>query len=300
MTRHPVPVILDTDIGTDIDDTWALGYMLKCPELDVRLVTTVHGDTRYRAKIAGKVLEIAGRGDIPVGIGEPGDDRWGPQAAWVYDYDLDAYPGGVMTDGVQAIIDTIMAAGEPVTVIGIGPLTSVAAALRREPRIAGRARFVGMTGSVRTGYGGQPGAVPEYNVVVDPGACDQVLAAPWGVTITPLDTCGTVILDGDRYRKVRESSDPVAMAVMENYDTWSIGRRNVNVEQASSVLFDTVAIHLAHDTRFLHLERLGLRATVDGYTIHDGSRKPVACATKWTDREAFTDMLANRLAGSPC
>ena len=45
-------VVLDTDIGADIDDTWALALLLCCPELDLRLVTTVTGDTTYRARIA--------------------------------------------------------------------------------------------------------------------------------------------------------------------------------------------------------------------------------------------------------
>jgi len=40
-----IPVILDTDIGIDIDDTWALGLLLKCPELDVKLITTTSEDS---------------------------------------------------------------------------------------------------------------------------------------------------------------------------------------------------------------------------------------------------------------
>ena len=66
-----IPVILDTDIGTDIDDTWALAFLLKCPELDVKLITTASGDTFERAKIVAKILEIAGRTDIPIGLGLP-------------------------------------------------------------------------------------------------------------------------------------------------------------------------------------------------------------------------------------
>jgi len=60
------PVILDTDIGGDIDDTWALAMMLKSPELDVKLVVTATGDTTYRAKIVARMLEIGGRTDVPV------------------------------------------------------------------------------------------------------------------------------------------------------------------------------------------------------------------------------------------
>src|SRR5471032_1730280 len=64
------PVILVTDIGTDIDDTWALALALRSPELDVKLVLTDPADTRYRALVAAKFLEESGRSDVPVGIGD--------------------------------------------------------------------------------------------------------------------------------------------------------------------------------------------------------------------------------------
>ncbi|NMC03999.1 MAG: hypothetical protein GYA24_02245 [Candidatus Lokiarchaeota archaeon] len=190
--------ILDTDIGTDIDDTWALGLVLKSPELDLKLVTTATFDTAYRAKIVARMLEIAGRTDVPIGIGPSSSDKAGPQNPWVLDYDLQSYPGKVHHDGVSALVDAIMSSSEPVTVITIGPLTNIAAALKREPRIAARARIVAMLGSVRIGYGGKKGPTPEYNVVQDVPACQAVLAAPWDIVLTPLDTCGTVVLDGQR------------------------------------------------------------------------------------------------------
>jgi inosine-uridine nucleoside N-ribohydrolase len=65
-----VPVILDTDIGSDIDDAWALAMMLRSPELDVKLVTSCTSDTTARARIIAKMLALAGR-DVPVGIGVP-------------------------------------------------------------------------------------------------------------------------------------------------------------------------------------------------------------------------------------
>ncbi|HAL43210.1 MAG TPA: nucleoside hydrolase, partial [Gammaproteobacteria bacterium] len=46
-----IPVILDTDIGFDVDDVWALAFLLRCPELDVRLITTCTGDVAYRAAL---------------------------------------------------------------------------------------------------------------------------------------------------------------------------------------------------------------------------------------------------------
>ena len=60
-----IPVVLDTDIGTDIDDTWALALLLNSPELQLRAVVTSHGDARYRALLAVKFLESVGRIPAP-------------------------------------------------------------------------------------------------------------------------------------------------------------------------------------------------------------------------------------------
>lgn len=65
----PIPVILDTDIGLDVDDVWALAFLLQCPELEIRLITTCTGVTTYRAALVAKILEVAGRTDIPVVLG---------------------------------------------------------------------------------------------------------------------------------------------------------------------------------------------------------------------------------------
>ncbi|MEM3149089.1 MAG: nucleoside hydrolase, partial [Candidatus Jordarchaeales archaeon] len=66
-------VLIDTDVGLDVDDAYALAFAARSPELAVEGVTTVYGDTLLRAKIACKVLRLAGRGDIPVvaGLGKP-------------------------------------------------------------------------------------------------------------------------------------------------------------------------------------------------------------------------------------
>src|SRR6185369_15222748 len=69
-------VILDTDIGDDIDDAWALAFILSHPQFDPVGITVTHGDTAGRARIACKMLHVAGRGDIPVAVGRStGKDR---------------------------------------------------------------------------------------------------------------------------------------------------------------------------------------------------------------------------------
>jgi inosine-uridine nucleoside N-ribohydrolase len=299
-----IPVILDTDIGSDIDDTWALAVLLKSPELDVKLVVSDTGNTTYRAKLAAKMLEAAGRTDVPVGVGIRQSDRLGRQREWVEDYDFSSYAGTVYGDGVKALIDTIMNAPQPMTLICIGPVPNIAAALEREPKIADHARFVGMHGCFRkspVGYDGKSGGVvAEYNVYADPKALQRVFAAPWSITVTPLDTCGFARLKGEKYQAMRTCRDPVVQALMENYKVWLQSRGGgwrEQLESQSTILFDTVAIYLAFSEELLVMKRLGVRVTDDGYTVVDNDAREVNCAMEWRNLLAFEKFLVERLTG---
>ena len=194
-----LPVIIDTDVGTDVDDMWALAFALRCPELDIRLITTCTGDVEYRAALVAKLLEVAGRTDIPIGLGLPLDSAPEPQKAWIEDYQLNLYPGVVIEDGVGAICDTVNQSENPVTIIAIGPLPNIAAALQRAPSIIENSKFIGMHGSLRIGYLGAPKPMKEYNVKQHALSCKSVFEASWEKEITPLDTCGNIILTGDTF-----------------------------------------------------------------------------------------------------
>lgn len=294
-----IPVIFDTDIGDDIDDTWALGFLLRCPELDVKLVVGDNGKPEYRAKLLAKFLETAGRADIPVGLGmatpQQDADR---QHEWVKDYDLTKYPGKVRADGVQAIIDTIMESAQPVTVIAVGPVQNIAEALKREPRIAQRARFVGMHGSVRVGYNNDPKISPEYNVKVAPPACRAVFTAPWDITITPVDTCDKLNLQDAKYQRVFTSADPIAKATIENYRLWATAGQQGLPEVfplRSTTLFDVVAVYLAFSDEWCGMETIGIRVTDDGLTVEDSSAKQMKVALTWKNLPALEDQLVERL-----
>jgi inosine-uridine nucleoside N-ribohydrolase len=298
----PISVILDTDIGDDIDDTWALALLLKSPELDLKLVVGDYGEAQYRARLLAKLLDRAGRSDVPVGVGLDIDPRGaGRQSAWIKDYDLKSYPGKVFTNGVQAIIDMIMNSPQPVTLICIGPVPNIAEALKREPRIAQHARFVGMDGSVRLGYGtAKPCA--EWNVKADPKALQAVFAASWDITITPLDTCGLVILAGDKYGRVRDATDRNIADLIANYRVWVANQPTLAADMAdhhSTTLFDTVAIYLAIRPDQCVMEKLNLCVTDDGFTVIDPQARPVNVAVQWKDLDAYEDFLVERLAGKP-
>ena len=300
-----IPVIIDTDVGTDVDDMWALAFALRCPELDIRLITTCTGNVEYRAALVAKLLEVAGRTDIPIGLGLSLDAAPEPQKAWIEDYQLNLYPGVVIKDGVGAICDTVNQSENPVTLIAIGPLPNIAAALQRAPSIIENSKFIGMHGSLRIGYLGAPKPMKEYNVKQHALSCKSVFEAGWEKEITPLDTCGNIILTGDNFQRVRNSADDLVRAVIENHLIWYeavasspvVGPfiKKMDPQVQSSILYDCVAIYMAFSNDGLVYEKLPITITEDGKTLIDDDGSVVNCATSWSDIEAFYSFLSARL-----
>ena len=296
-----IPVVLDTDIGTDIDDTWALVMLLRSPELDPRLVLTATGDTTYRARVACKLLETAGRTDVPVGVGVPSEAGAEYQAPWVDGYRLESYPGSVHEDGVGALIETVRSSVDLVTIIAIGPATNLRRAIEIAPDVAAKCRIVGMYGSIDRGYG--PGSAPvrESNVRNDVEALRAVFAAGWDdVLITPLDTCDDAVLRGERFSRIRDADDELLRALMENYREWSklVPWTNVTfTEERSSTLFDTVAVYLAISEDRFDVESMRISVTGDGRTVRDETGFPIRVAIRWTNLEGYLDHLTERLLG---
>lgn len=306
-----MPVIFDTDICDDIDDTWALALLVQSPEFDIKLITTGVGNTESKARTVAKFLQTVGRMDIPIGIGVQQHKGSHRQDGWAKDYNLSSYPGRIYKDGVQALIDTIMKSPGPIKVIATGPLPNIAAALEREPKIAEKAEFVGMHGSIRRGYGGRAEPDAEYNVKSFVKEAQKVFTARWNMTITPLDTCGIVQLKYRKFQKVLKRDNPLTKALMENYRVWY--RQGVlnehkdwtdeqinksvdeKVNSSSTTLFDTVAIYLAMSRELVRMEKLGIKVTDDGFTRIDDKAKVINCATEWKDLSAFEDFLVDRL-----
>lgn len=300
----PAPTVLSTDIGGDIDDTWALASILRAPELDLKMVLTETGEARYRGMVTGKVLEVAGRTDVAVALGKDFGvmtDEHRHQGPWVEDYDLSQYPGPVHADGIQAFIDLVRASDVPVKVIAIGPPPSLAEALVRAPDIAGNCEFYGMYGSFDKGYGGSPQISAETNVRVYPDAFRTVIAASWrSAVITPLDTCGLVALDGENYRRIWcAMDDPLLRAVIENYVIWAPRVPWMDCDffaTSTSTLFDDVAVYMAYDGALLNYETIRFSVTDDGYTLRDPKGPYQArVAISWKDLQAFENHLTHRL-----
>jgi len=298
MSNTKIPVILDTDIGFDIDDTWALGLLLKCPELDVKLITTVSHDTRIKAKLVAKFLECANRADIPIGIGPQRNSNKGLLYNWVKDYDLSNYSGIIYENGIKALCSTIEESYDPITLIAIGPLGNIAETIEFNSKITENTRFIGMQGSIFIGYKGNPSPTAEYNVYSNIIACRKVFQAPWEKTITPLDTCGNIVLSGENYQQILKCNNPVVNAIKECFELWAekIGLKSlISKEQKTSILFDTVAVYLAFSEELLNIEDLKLEVTETGFTKISKSGNNIRCATSWKDLQTFKNLIVNRL-----
>lgn len=298
MAITTTPVIIDTDIGIDIDDTWALGYVLKCPELEVKLITSTNHNTELKAKIIAKFLENVGRADIPIGVGIDKKGPKGPFRKWVGNYNLSEYAGEIYEDGISAMISMITESSQKVSIIGLGPLTNIAQALKEDSSLVNNSRFIGMQGGIRTFYEDLPNLKTEYNIVQDITAARMVFGSDWEKAITPLDTCGLVRLSGAHFEEISESSDRICLEVMEHTKIWAEKRgvyEKMLEEKSTSTLYDTVAIYLAYSEAFLIMEELSILITDDGQTVETKDGNTLRCAISWKNLNDFYQHLTERL-----
>ncbi|WP_228395489.1 nucleoside hydrolase, partial [Modestobacter roseus] len=198
------PLVIDTDPG--IDDALALLLALASPEVDLRLVTTVHGnvDLAQATENALRVLHLAGRSDVPVAAGAraplvvPVPRRAGHVhgAAGLGGVELPPSPAAVdPRPAVVALAELLTTSEQPVTVAAIGPLTNMALLLAVYPDAAARiGRLVLMGGSAARG--GNVTAAAEFNVWADPEAAAVVLGAGLPTVLVGLDvTLPTVLTE---------------------------------------------------------------------------------------------------------
>ena len=153
-----------------------------------------------------------------------------------------------------------------------------------------------MQGSIYRGYNSQEGITAEYNVAKDIPAAQKVLSAKWhSITITPLDTCGLIRLQSNRYQAVKKSQNPITAAVIENYRKWN--KPGKNFERESTVLFDTVAIYLALSEEYLVMKEMKIKIGNDGKMREDKSGRSMNVAIDWENQNAFLDFLVARYTG---
>lgn len=244
-------IIIDTDPG--VDDAMAIFFALQSPELDVIGLTTIFGNvhTDLATTNALRLLEIAGRPDIPVakGADNPLAGPFEGPVPFVHGDDGQGNinlppPAGRPIDQTAAafIIERVMSQPGEVTLVPIGPLTNIGLALRLEPRIAENVREVVLMGGNAIGPGNATPAA-EANIHNDPEAADIVFAAPWQVTMVGLDVTHTVNMTGADIEAYRQIGTPMAEHVYRilphyrRYFESTYGTDGIYVHDSSAIAY---------------------------------------------------------------
>lgn len=298
----PERIILDTDIGTDIDDAVALSLALKSPEIDLLGVTTVYADTLFRARMVKKMLRLAGREDIPVRAGTnlPLLRKLKPHWAGYEgkglldesDTTLDPEPG----HAVDFIIDTVMASPGEVTLVAIGPLTNIALAIIKEPAIVNSVkRLVIMGGAAHILDNALDIAVAEWNILCDPDAASVVFRSGIPMTMVGLDVTTKTRVDLSHLARLKSRgtglTDALAAMMATTWENWGCD---------GSPMHDPLAMSILIDPSLVELQPLKVEVTTTeprpGMTIvhkfPEGEEVSVAVAV---DSERFVDLLMERL-----
>lgn len=207
-------VILDTDIGTNPDDAIALSLIMKSPEIKLEGVTTVYGNVNLRTQIAKKILYLCGEEDIKVysGIERPLLQKRSIQWAGIEGKDLNL-PKPYAEESKHAvnfIIKTILENPGKITLITIGPLTNIAAALILEPKIADHVKeIILMGGSTRLTENALEISPFEHNINCDPEAAEIVLSSGIKTTMVGLDITRQIKISRETNEQLMKSGDPL-------------------------------------------------------------------------------------------
>ena len=263
------PVILDVDPG--IDDALAILLAVRSPELDVRAITVVFGNVELELGVSNalKILELAGRSDIPVGRGEAaplvplvgdaltaknvhGENGLGNVS--LPEPKTKLFEGGAL----RLIAETLEASSEPVTLVPVGPLTNVALFLKVHPELRPKIReIVSMGGSAAA-----PGTVRptvSFNILNDPEAAAIVYRSGIPVTMVGLDVTSKTILTPERVGLFSTSSDPIERFV------GAVVNFHRNVRGAEGVVVhDPLAVGAVIDPSFVATELLPVDVELRG------------------------------------
>jgi purine nucleosidase len=232
------PVILDCDPG--LDDALAILLARGCPDIDLLAITTVAGNqTLDKVTLnAQRTCTVARIHDVPIyaGCGQPLERPLRVAADIHGESGLDGPAFGPpevgVADGhaVDYLIETLLASDGDITLVPIGPLTNIATAVRREPRIVARAREVVLMGGSYTRGNRTPAA--EFNIATDPEAAAVVFEAGWPVTMVGLDLTHQAVLPPGLADEIAALGGPAAVmaagllrTLRENY------RRVTGMEQ---------------------------------------------------------------------
>lgn len=257
-------VIVDTDIGDDIDDAFAVGLAVSSPKLEVLGVTTAWGDTDLRARLARRLLDATGHRDIPVAAGpKTHASSVFTQARWA---EAEPEPAGGWPDAITFILDAIRKNPGQITLIAIAPFSNIGALIERDPATFRKLkRIVLMGGSIHRRYGDlgylpDRGPEPEYNVVMDVAASKKMFAAGVPLYMMPLDST-QLKFDEVMRGVVFSRGTPMTDALLSLYAEWS-----ESTGSPTPTLFDAMAVAAAIEPGLCPTQPMHITIDDQGYT----------------------------------
>lgn len=282
-----IPILLDTDIGTDIDDAFALVLIISSPELELLGVTTVAADTQARARLAAKLLWEAGGAwrKVPVVAGEPGQPQPIDQTRWADGFASPQLRKGKAVDFMKAQINR--RPGE-ITLLTIGEQTNAAALLKSDPSLGKKLkRIVMMGGSVARGYAPGSQADPEWNIKSNPAAAQVVFASGVPILMVPLDVTAMLQLDEANRHRVFTHLTPLTNALALLYHLWN---------QPTPTLFDPMAVAMLIDPSLCETRELAIEVDARGFTRAVEGKPPNSTVGMRTDPAKFFQFYLSRVA----
>lgn len=280
----PAPVIFDTDIGTDVDDAYALVGLMRRPDLEVLGVTTVSSDAAARARLAAKLLSIAGGkwSNVPVYAGISTPIQYMKQVEWADGFES---PSLHASGAVEFMRREINARPGEITLIAVGELTNIAALLRSEPEIGRKIRAISlMGGSIYRGFA--PGSKPEaeWNIKSNAAAAREVFTSGVPLLVAPLDSTADLKLTPDMRVAIFSAGTRLDDALAALDQIW---RYTNNWKADQPTLFDVLAVELVHPRLPLALESLHIELTPEGITRPVAGAKPNAQVAVTVDATRF-------------
>ncbi|MCS7223145.1 MAG: nucleoside hydrolase [Armatimonadetes bacterium] len=259
-----VGVFLDTDIGDDIDDAWAVALCLRHPRLDLLGVTTVHGPTRHRAGLARWLVEASGK-KVEVASGLPGtrgdDGRFLPYWAAIPESQQERVLKG-RTDWLEFLKETIrLAPYEEVVLLTVGALTNAAALFGSGAAELKKVKeIVAMVGVI------EQRAEPEYNAGCDPAATQAVFASGKSLTMVGLDVTMQCVLSEEDLKVFASSNDPLIERLMAMTEVWRNAHRRPDGTRPLPVLHDVLAALVIVEPELVTLKPMKIEVDEKGRT----------------------------------
>lgn len=240
-------VIIDTDVGTDVDDAYAVLLAISSPELNVRGITLVHGDVSLRAKIAAELLKLAGRPDIPLALGERSPMRGDRPITWLghEGRGLDSSDVEGLSPAKEHAAEFIACTADEhpgeVTLITIGPMTNAGVLARDFPAEASKLRSIVSMASTFNGFGPE-NAGREHNASVDPEAMELVLRLGVSMLIVGLNVTLKTALNRSHLAQIGASGTPLSRFMIYMTEDWL----NV-IDRDEAQMHDPLAVAASFD-----------------------------------------------------